>query len=274
MKKSTIVASLILTSSMSFAFDLGALTKGVLDTVTNGTQSATTQKNTSNTANSNIETSTVTSGLKEALKVGVNYAVTQLGTNGGYLNNSLVKIPLPDNLAKMETLIRSAGGDKMADDLINSMNKAATQAAPKTASIFVDAIDKMSLQDAQNILAGDKDAATNYFKANTSSSLKSMITPIIQGAMKDNQVASYYDMANNFYKNNAKGLVENSSVMGLAKSFGVDSYLPGSSDKSLDEFVTDKAMSGLFTMIAQKEAEIRTNPIAQTTSILKQVFGN
>jgi len=269
MKKSTIFASLILTSSLTYAFDLGSLTKGVLDTVVNTNSTEKTNTN----VNSNLSDSTVTSGLKEALKVGVNYAVKELGSSNGYLNNSLVKIPLPDNLAKVETLLRSAGGNEMADNLINSMNKAATTAAPKTAEIFVGAIEKMSLQDAQNILAGDKNAATNYFKTNTTNSLKKMIAPIIQTTMKENQVASYYDMANNFYKTNAKGLVENSEIMGLAKSFGVDSYLPGSSDQSLDDYVTEKAISGLFTMIAQKEAEIRTNPVAQTTSLLKQVFG-
>ncbi|MAD41268.1 MAG: hypothetical protein CL623_02615 [Arcobacter sp.] len=270
MKKSTIVASLILTSSLTYAFDIGSIAKGVMDNVV---KTDSTNKTNTNT-NTSLTDSTVTSGLKEALKVGVNYAVKELGTSNGYLNNSLVKIPLPDNLAKVETLLRNAGGDKIADDLINSMNKAATTAAPKTAEIFVDAIDKMSLQDAQNILAGDKNAATNYFKLNTTDSLKKMITPIIQDTMKENQVASYYDMANNFYKSNAKGLVESSEVMGLAKSFGVDSYLPGSSDQSLDDYVTEKAIGGLFTMIAQKEAEIRTNPVAQTTSLLKQVFGN
>jgi hypothetical protein len=268
MKKSTILASLILTSSLTYAFDLGSIAKGVMDNVVN------TDSTNKPVTNTNLSDSTVSSGLKEALKVGVNYAVKELGSSNGYLNNSLVKIPLPDNLAKVETLLRSAGGNEMADNLINSMNKAATTAAPKTAEIFVDAIDKMSLQDAQNILAGDKNAATNYFKANTTDSLKKMIAPIIQNTMKENQVASYYDMANNFYKTNAKGLVENSEVMGLAKSFGVDSYLPGSSDQSIDDYVTEKAISGLFTMIAQKEAEIRSNPVAQTTSLLKQVFGN
>lgn len=268
MKKSTILASLILTSSLTYAFDLGSIAKGVMDNVVN------TDSTNKPVTNTNLSDSTVSSGLKEALKVGVNYAVKELGSSNGYLNNSLVKIPLPDNLAKVETLLRSAGGNEMADNLINSMNKAATTAAPKTAEIFVDAIDKMSLQDAQNILAGDKNAATNYFKANTTDSLKKMIAPIIQNTMKENQVASYYDMANNFYKTNAKGVVESTGVMDIAKSFGVDSYLPGSSDQSLDEYVTEKAIGGLFTMIAQKEAEIRTNPVAQTTSLLKQVFGN
>jgi len=273
MKKSTILASLILTSSLTYAFDLGSLTKGVLDTVTNETKTTDTNT-TATTTNSSLSDSTVTSGLKEALKTGVTYAVTQLGSSDGYLNNDLVKIPLPENLAKVETLLRSAGGDEMADNLINSMNKAATTAAPKTASIFADAIEKMSLEDAQKILAGSDNAATEYFKTNTTGSLKEMISPIIQETMKENQVASYYDTANNFYKNNVQSTVESSGVMDLAKNFGVDSYLPGSSDQSLDEYVTDKAISGLFTMIAQKEAEIRTDPVAQTTSLLKQVFGN
>lgn len=273
MKKSTILATLLLSSSLSFAFDLGSITKSVLENVTN-TSNSTTSTTSTNSTNSNLSDSTVSSGLKEALKVGVNYAITNLGANNGYLNNSLVKIPLPDNLAKVETVIRKAGGDEIANNLINSMNNAATKAAPKTAEIFVNAIDKMSLTDAQNILAGGNDAATNYFKTNTTDSLKNMIKPIIQETMKENQVATYYDMANNFYKNNLGSYVENSSVMGLAKNFGVDSYIPGSSDESLDDYVTNKAIDGLFKMIATKEAEIRTNPIAQTTSLLKQVFGN
>lgn len=279
MKKSIIVSTLILSSSLTFAFDLGAIAKGVVENVTKEqvtTQETSTTKpatNNASTSNSNLGDSTVSNGLKEALKTGVNYAVTQLGSNNGYLNNTAVKIPLPDNLAKAETLIRSVGGDKMADNLINAMNTAASKAAPKTAEVFVNAIDKMTVTDAQAILSGGNEAATNYFKANTSDSLKKLITPIIQETMKENQVASYYDTVNNLYKSNAKGLVDNSSIMGLAKNFGVDSYIPGNSDESLDEYITTKAIEGLFTMIGQKEAAIRSNPIEQTSSILKQVFG-
>lgn len=278
MKKSIIASTLILTTTFTFAFDLGSIAKSVVDNVTK--EQTTTQKaplapvaTTANT-NSNISDSTVSSGLKEALKTGVNFAVTQLGANNGYLNNSAVKIPLPDNLAKAETLLRSAGGDKMANDLINSMNNAASKAAPKTAEIFMNAIDKMSLTDAQSILAGGNEAATNYFKANTTESLKKLIAPIVQESMKENNVASYYDTINNVYKSSAKGLVDNSGVMGMAKNFGVDSYIPTSSDESLDSYITTKAIDGLFTMIGQKEAAIRSNPVEQTTSILKQVFGN
>ena len=269
MKKTTIIATLLLTSSLSFAFDLNSLTKGVIDNVTKQSSESTTT-----TKTTNLSESTVNSGLKEALKKGVSYAVSTLGAQNGYLNNSLVKIPLPENLAKAETLIRKAGGDKMADDLINSMNTAATKAAPKTAEIFVQAIDKMSIEDAKKILGGTENAATDYFKANTTESLKKLITPLIQETMKQNQVATYYDTANSFYKTNLKDTVQNSSVMGLAKNFGVDSYIPGSSDENIDEFVTNKAIDGLFKMIAQKEAEIRTSPVAQTTSLLQKVFGN
>ena len=274
MKKSILASTIILSTTFTFALDLGSIAKGVAESVINEKQTNTTIPTlNNNNTNSNLDNSTVTSGLKEALKVGVNYATTQLGSNNGYLNNSLVKIPLPDNLAKAESLLRSAGGDKMADDLINSMNSAASKAAPQTAEIFMDAIDKMSLADAQKILNGGDNAATNYFKANTTESLKKSILPIVQQTMKENQVAGYYDTLNNLYKSNVKDLVENSSVMGMAKNFGVDSYLPGNSNESLDEFVTTKAIDGLFTMIAQKEAGIRANPVEQTSSILKQVFG-
>ena len=279
MKKSIIASTLILTTTFTFAFDLGSIAKSVVDNVTQEQTTTTTQKTTvavaptqSNT-NSNISDSTVSNGLKEALKTGVNFAVTQLGTNNGYLNNTAVKIPLPDNLAKAETLLRSAGGNKMADDLINSMNTAASKAAPQTAEIFMNAIDKMSLADAQGILSGGNEAATNYFKANTTDSLKKLISPIVQETMKENNVASYYDTINNVYKSSAKGLVENSGIMSMAKNFGVDSYIPTSSDESLDSYITTKTIDGLFTMIGQKEAAIRANPVEQTTSILKQVFG-
>ncbi|WP_368029861.1 DUF4197 domain-containing protein [Arcobacter sp. s6] len=279
MKKSIIVSTLILSSSLTFAFDLGSIAKSVVENVTK--EQTSTQPTTittvvptaSSTTTSNLSDSTVTSGLKEALKTGVNFAVAQLGANDGYLNNTAVKIPLPDNLIKAETLIRSVGGDVMADNLINSMNSAASKAAPKTAEVFVEAIDKMSVTDAQAILSGGNEAATNYFKANTSDSLKKLIAPIIQETMKENQVATYYDTINTLYKSNAKGLVNNSEVMGLAKNFGVDSYIPGSSDESLDEYITAKAIDGLFIMIGQKEAAIRANPVEQTTSILKEVFG-
>ena len=267
MRLLSIATVVALTSTLAFSFDFGSFVNTTLETATKPTKEAPITKE-------SLSESTIIKGLKEALQVGVNYGVKELSKENGYLNNSSVKIPLPENLAKAETLIRKAGGDKMADELILSMNKAATQAAPKTADIFMKSIKDMSMADAQKILDGDKDSATNYFKNSSTSELKKMIAPIVQQTMKDCDVATYYKTFNTYYKEYGKGIVDNSSVMGMAKSFGVDSYLPSTSDENLDEYVTQKAIDGLFKMIATKEGEIRANPIAQTSSLLKQVFGN
>ncbi len=269
MNKKAIISSLVLCSSLSFAFDFNALTKDVVDTLTkdsaNKEQTVTT---------SSLSQDTISQGLKEALKVGVDYAVKNLGAENGYLNNSLVKIPLPENLQKIEAIIRKAGGDKIADDLINSMNSAATNAAPKTAEIFMNTIEKMSLEDAKKILAGDEHSATNYFQENTNDALKKMIKPIVIKTMEQNSVSTYYNSFNSYYKEYGKAYVDNSSVMNFAKSFGADKYIPSASDENLEDYVTNKAIDGLFKMIAQKEASIRENPVEQTTSLLKKVFGN
>ncbi|RXK03897.1 hypothetical protein CRV02_01520 [Arcobacter sp. CECT 8989] len=268
MNKKIILSSLVLCSTLSFAFDLNSFTKEIVNDITK------TETKQDQTVASSLSQDTVSKGLKEALKVGVNYATKTLGAQNGYLNNADVKIPLPENLQKAETLIRSAGGDKIADDLIKSMNNAATNAAPETAKIFIDAIEKMNLEDAKKILAGDEHSATNYFKENTNEALKKLIKPIVNKTMQENSVSKYYDTFNTYYKQYGKEYVENSSVMNLAKNFGVDEYIPSSSDESLDDYVTNKAINGLFKMISEKEASIRENPVEQTTSILKKVFGN
>jgi len=268
MKKSAILASLLLSTTLSFGFDLKGLATDVMKNVTEQ------QTGTTNKTNSNLSDTTVSSGLKEALKQGVSFAVTTLAKDNGYLNNAKTRIGLPNNLDKAESIIRKAGGEKYVDELIQSMNDAATKAAPKTADVFVSAIDKMTIEDAQKILAGSNTAATDYFKANTMESLKKVISPIVKQSIQSSSVATYYNSFNSFYQNNAKGLVQNESVMGLAKNFGVDKYIPGSDSKNLDEYITESAINGLFTMIAQKESAIRKDPVQQTTSILKQVFGN
>jgi hypothetical protein len=266
-----------LSSSLTFGFDLGgALQQQIGDAVKTNMPATKTAPVAATTPKSsaNLSSDTITSGLKEALKSGVNYGVTELSKKGGYLNNSNVKIPLPENLAKAESLARTLGGDKIADDLIVSMNNAATKAAPKTAKIFTDAVDAMSVEDAKRILGGKENAATEYFQKKTTASLQKMIKPIIKESMQENNVAKHYDTFNEFYSSHAKDLVEDNSIMEMAKGFGADEYLPSSSDENLDDYVTQQAIDGLFKMIATKEAEIRKDPVAQTTSLLKQVFGN
>ena len=272
MNKLSLISATLLVASLSQAFDFGSALGAASKVLQDNTSQTTPTTQTSPTMSS-LSNSTIASGLKEALSSGVSFAVKELSKDGGYLNNSAVKIPLPDSLAKAESLIRKAGGAKMADDLILSMNNAAVKAAPKTAVIFADAIKKMSLDDAKKILAGGDKAATDYFKNSSNDSLKNAIKPIVQESMKENNVASYYDTVNDFYKNNVKGMVDSSGLMSMAKSYGADAYIPSVSDKNLDDYVTQKALDGLFTMIASKETQIRENPVAQTTSLLKQVFG-
>ncbi|MGX9416701.1 DUF4197 domain-containing protein [Vibrio sp. RC27] len=274
MKKVAIVSSLLLCSTFSHGFDLKSVAESVVSKVSESSDSTSESSATDSSSSSDLSNSTVSSAVKEALTLGVDYAVTSLGADDGYLNNDLVKIALPENLQSVESLIRKAGGDEIADNLINSMNSAATKAAPETASIFVDAINNMSLDDAKAILNGGDNAATEYFSANTTDSLTSLVSPIIQETMEENKVAEYYDTFNDYYKEYGSELVESANVSSLAKSLGVDSYIPSSSDQNLDEYVTEQAIDGLFTMIAEKEASIRQDPIAQTTSLLQSVFGD
>jgi len=262
MKKIILATALFTTISVVHAFDLN-------DFVESATQKI--AKSTSN-KESSLSSSIITDGLKEALKIGVDYGIKELSKDGGYLNNKEVKIPLPQNLKKLETVIRGAGGDKITDNFINSMNKAATQAAPKTVGIFLESINNMSISDAKKILAGDNNAATKYFETKTSDNLKKMILPIIQKTMDENNVAVYYEKFNEYYKSYGQDIVKSSGAIDIAKSFGVDSYIPKASDEKLDDYVTNKALDGLFKMIAKKELEIRNNPVSQTTSLLKKVF--
>ena len=270
MKRISLALSIVLSTSLLQSFDFGGLVDSTSKAYTQDEKAAASTTD----SKSDLSSSLVSSGLKEALKTGVNFGIKELSKEGGYLNNPDVKIPLPDNLSKAESVIRSAGGDKIADDLISSMNNAATKAAPKTANIFLDAINKMSIDDAKKILAGKSDAATEYFKTHTTKDLQKMIQPIIDETMAENNVASYYDSFNEYYSKYGKEMVQSSGIMDMAKSFGADSYLPNMSDENLDEYVTQKAIDGLFKQIATKEGEIRKDPMEQTTSLLKQVFGD
>ena len=264
----TFLGSIILASSLQ-AIDFGALAKDVMKEVTKPTATEATTTSTSTLSND-----TVTAGLKEALNKGVKIAIESLGKENGYLNNELVKIDLPNNLDSAATLVNKIGGEKYVNDLVKSMNDAASEAAPKTAEIFINAISKMDINNAQKILQGEDNAATNYFKESTNSDLQKLITPIVKEAMSNNQVATYYDAFNGYYQKNLKSSVDSSAVMGYAKSFGVDKFLPGSDDQSLDQYVTNKAIAGLFTMIEKEEKEIRENPVERTTDLLKKVFGS
>jgi len=201
-------------------------------------------------------------GLKEALRKGVQVAVSDLGRSDGFLTNLDVKIPLPGKLKSVEKALRMVKQEKLADEFVDTMNHAAEQAVPEAASVFSDSIKQMSITDAKNILAGTNNAATEYFRRTTQTNLYAKFLPIVKAATdKAGVTAAYKNMMN-------KAGVS-SSVSGLLGSTG----LVKPEDMDIDAYVTHKAMDGLFTMVAAEEKKIRENPVARTTDLLKQVFG-
>ena len=230
-----------------------------------------TQNKQGTTTASSLSTTDMNGALKQALNVGVEYAVQSLGAQNGCLNNSLVKIGLPKSLQTTADLVRKVGGDKYVDDLIVALNNSATQAAPKTAQIFANSISNMSIDDAKQILNGADDAATQYFRKSTTKQLQETILPIVEKSMSENSVAQYYAAFQKFYKNNA-GVLKNDQVSGIANSLGFGSVLPTKEDEDLNSYVTNKAIDGLMIMIAQKEQAIRANPMMQSSSLIQKVF--
>jgi hypothetical protein len=209
--------------------------------------------------------------LRAALEQGVGYAVSTLGKKNGYLNDAKAKIVLPENLSTMETLVRKSGGDEMLDELVLSMNNAATQAAPKTVEIFFAAIQKMTIGDAQKILKSNDNALSEYFKNSSYGELESMIKPIVTKMMDENKVSYYYKQVRNSYEENSEAIPYKDSILSMGKSFGLDAYMP---PKELDTYVTEKAIDGLFIKIAEEEKSIRDNPMVQKSQLIRDVFGS
>lgn len=206
------------------------------------------------TSNSSLTEETIVAGLKQALNQGVEQSVKQLGKDNGFLGDASVKILMPKTLRKVEKGLRKVGQDEVADDFINTMNHAAEQAVPKTMDILVQAVKDMTLKDAINILNGEPDAATQYFKRTSSSHLSNAIKPIVQTATNSVGVTDSY-----------KKMINKAGF--LAKYVDKDSL-------DIDQYITDKTIDGLFTKIAVEEKRIREDPVARTTDLLKDVFGS
>ena len=191
-------------------------------------------------------------GLKEALTQGAGKAVALLGRNDGFLGNPKVKIPLPDSLQQAEKLMRSFGMGKQADELVTAMNRAAEAAVPEAKALLVNAVTQMSVEDAKGILSGGDDAATQYFRGKTAAPLGEKFIPIVRKAIGKVKLAETYEK---FAKKGAK--------FGLVKE----------EDTRLDSYVTQKALDGLYLMIAEEERAIRANPVDAAGKLAKKVFG-
>ena len=192
------------------------------------------------------------SGLKQALTDGSATAVKMLGQDNGYFGNAKVKIPLPPNMQKIESGLRMMGMKKQADELVLSMNRAAEAAAPEAKQLLVDAVKKMSVQDAKAILTGGDTAATDYFRRTTQDQLTQRFLPIVKKSTDRVGLAQQYN-----------SLAGQGASLGLVKK----------DDATIETHVTRKALDGLYLMIAEQEKAFRQNPLGATSEIVKKVFG-
>lgn len=210
---------------------------------------------------SSLSQDQVVGGLKQALSNGLQHAVGSLGHPDGFMTNLNVKIPMPEKLLVVQKTLHSLGQDKLADEFVTSMNRAAEQAVPAATEVFIDAVRNMSIDDAKAILTGPTNAATEYFRRTTSANLFARFHPIVQKATASAGVTSTYKKMTA-----AAGNSSNSLMKGLGGLMGSDAM-------DVDSYVTNKALDGLFKMVAEEEARIRANPAARTTDLLQKVFG-
>ncbi len=209
----------------------------------------------------------ITAGLKEALARGTTNAINSLGRKGGFWNNPKVRIPLPGRLEQAAGLARKLGQGAKVDAFELSMNRAAEKAVPQVAQIFGDAIRKMTLSDARRILDGGNHAATDYFRRVAGAALIARIHPIVAQATDSVGVTQKYKA---FTSGSAGGAL--GGALGALGSFAGKSA-GGGSPLNLDDYVTQKTLDGLFTVIGEQEESIRRNPAARGTDLLKKVFG-
>ena len=193
-----------------------------------------------------------TSGLKQALTEGSAAAVSMLGVENGFLGNAKVKIPLPPVLEQIEGALRLMGKQKQADELVTAMNRAAEAAVPQAKALLVDAVKKMSVQDAKGILTGGDTAATDYFRRTTEGQLTQRFLPIVKKTTDRAGLAQQYN-----------------SLAAQGASFG----LVGKDEATVENYVTKKALDGLYLMIAEQEKKFRQNPAGAASDIVRKVFG-
>jgi hypothetical protein len=193
-------------------------------------------------------------GIKEALSKGVTTAVLNLNKTDGFFGSEIYKVLLPPDAVKIETTLRKAGMGAQVDKAILAINRGAEDAVAFAKPIFIDAIKEMTLTDALNILRGGKDAATQYFKQKTSEKLIAAFTPSVKTSLDKVEATKYYGDIVNSYNN----------FPTTFKKVNPD----------LPSFVVGKTVDALFDQVAKEEANIRQNPMARTSEILKKVFGS
>ena len=202
-------------------------------------------------AGAGLSDAKIGAGLKEALQVATEKTVGLTGKTDGYFANQAIKILMPEKLRNFESGLRAVGYGGQIDELVLGMNRAAERAAPQAKQIFFDAIGDMSFDDARKLLNGGDHAATEYFRGKTTPRLTTTFRPVVEQSMSQVGVSKQY-----------KDLVGRFDSIPFAKSQAFD----------LDGYVVDRGLGGLFTVLAEQEKQIRTNPTARATDLLKEVF--
>ncbi len=198
-----------------------------------------------------LTTEEVGKGLKEALIQGVSKGTAQASQTDGYLKNNLLKILMPPEMVKVDQRLRSLGMNKLMDDFMLTMNRGAEDAAKEAKPIFVSAITSMTIQDAWNILKGDNDAATKYLKTATGTQLYTSFKPVIKNSLEKVNATKYYTE-----------IISTYNKIPFIEKINPD----------LNDYVTNKAVDGLFVLVQQEETNIRENPAARASELLKKVF--
>ncbi len=201
---------------------------------------------------SSLSNDDIGSAFKQALSIGAENVVSQLGTNDGFNADENIHIPLPQNLEKVRKILKRVGMSGMVDDLEVKLNRAAEVATPVAKDLFVQSIKDMTFEDVKKIYSGPDDSATQYFKEKMSASLTEKMNPIVE-----------------------ESLADVGAVQSLNKVMDKYDNIPfvSSVKPDLTGYVVEKGMDGIFYYLAQQEAEIRKNPLKQTTALLKKVFG-
>ena len=195
----------------------------------------------------------IIAGLKQALEVGIMKGASAVSVTDGFFKNASIKIPFPQEVKEVEEKARQFGLDNQVDQFVLTLNRAAEEASKEAKPIFIEVIKNMSIIDAMGILKGADNAATEYLKKNTTAQLTEKFKPVIHNAIEKVEVTKYWNPVMNAYNR-----------------------LPGVEKKSpnLDDYVTERALIGLFQMVEKEEKNIRQDPMARTTDLLKKVFGS
>lgn len=200
-----------------------------------------------------LDAKTVAAGLREALRVGTDRTVATTSKIDGFLGNALIRILLPPQFEDVEKALRGIGFSKQVDELEVGMNRAAERAAGEAREVFWAAITQITIEDAFGILNGGENAATSYFRSRTEEALHGRFKPIVMEKMSEVGLYRIYNELTGYY-----------NKLPIVTAPALD----------LDEYVTEHALNGLFTVLEQEEKRIRTDPLARTTELLRRVFGS